>query len=462
MLRLVFAVVSFVGIAGCSFFKADNLKSCERPDNAMSSLCTDAGMMTGGACKGPDDCDNAAFPHCKLPATDMGVCVECTDNAHCPLASPVCASDRCSPCTRHADCLSEVCLPTGACAAEAEVAYVDGTGNDGAACSRQAPCKRIDEAAGKRSIVKVTGTISDRCTLSADTVQIFAATGAALKPASGIALEIKGTANIDVYDLLITKQGDAAAAVHVSEQGILKLTRAIVRDNPGPGITVTASGQATCTKCIVEDNIGRGIDVSMNGSIAVTQSTIAGNSGGGIGVANSGAFRIVSNFIFGNGRTDQPVSGGVSIAIIPQQPGAPPNELDFNSVSRNNNLGVAQGIDCASATPLVASNNIIWNNGPLQTSTQVVNTGCSYTYSNIGPTGIGTTDNNQSVNPMFVDEANGDLHLTGTVMSLLMANPNARITGLAEKDIDGDTRQNPADIGADQFTRPAAAAANVR
>jgi hypothetical protein len=77
---------------------------------------------------------------------------------------------------------------------------------------------------------------------------------------------------------------------------------------------------------------------------------------------------------------------------------------------------------------------------------------CSYTYSDIGPdiptpTGTG----NINMDPLFANAATGDFHLTTNSPCRHAADPNADLTGIAAKDIDGDTRTRPADIGADEF-----------
>jgi hypothetical protein len=143
------------------------------------------------------------------------------------------------------------------------------------------------------------------------------------------------------------------------------------------------------------------------------------------------------------------------------------NELDFNSISRNTGNVIGQGIQCDSATLVVTgNNNIIWNNGivggapslPPSALAQVGGNGCNHTYSDIGPIGVAVTNGNMNFDPGFVDELSGNLHLMPASMAAHLANPQAALTGLPAKDIDGDPRiptgiEMAADMGADQISK---------
>jgi len=78
---------------------------------------------------------------------------------------------------------------------------------------------------------------------------------------------------------------------------------------------------------------------------------------------------------------------------------------------------------------------------------------CKHAYSDIGMMSVGSfndSGNNLSTDPMFTP----DLHLMPNSVVIKKADPNAKLDGLAAKDIDGDMRVAPADIGTDQFPRP--------
>jgi hypothetical protein len=63
------------------------------------------------------------------------------------------------------------------------------------------------------------------------------------------------------------------------------------------------------------------------------------------------------------------------------------------------------------------------------------------------PPGIG----NSSIDPQFVNTTIGDLHLRANSPARRNADPNSDLSGPAARDIDGDLRITPADVGADQI-----------
>jgi hypothetical protein len=352
---------------------------------------------------------------------------------------------------------STVCMPDGTCALSSDVAYVDGSiGIDNSPCTKDLPCTRIDKAATAKQIVKIAGTVTNRCSLTTGSVKILAEPGAKLEPSdNGIAFEIKGDSKIEVYDLQISNaKQNGSSGVVLADTADLSLTRVTVRDNPGNGISTTSTGQLTCTRCLLASNGLRGIDASM-GTIVITQSTIAENTSGGIQVRGPGAFHIVNNFVFHNGQSaGKAAASGISIQVDAQQAGAAANELDFNSISHNTAQEVEQGVQCNSGTPLIASNNIIWGNGSTTKLVQVNNgSGCNYRFSDIGQ--IPVVDvSDINVNPAFQDEGAGNLHLTKDSMVRGKADPGLVPSGMAAQDIDGEARSAPADMGADQFHMP--------
>jgi hypothetical protein len=80
---------------------------------------------------------------------------------------------------------------------------------------------------------------------------------------------------------------------------------------------------------------------------------------------------------------------------------------------------------------------------------------CKHTYSDIGPTALASSHDAGNVlelNPLLVDEQS-DPHLQ-TRSPVRGYASGADVSGLAAKDIDGDARTSPADLGADQYHRP--------
>jgi parallel beta helix pectate lyase-like protein len=450
MPRLALVIGLLVVCAGC---QEPNPASCELPANAGKGACPDA-ATSGGSCHDQTDCKTGNFPLC-----DNTTCVQCTamDQTRCTGTTPICTSDVCTGCTRHADCPeSNTCLPDGACALSTDVAYVDGTaGVDGAPCTKAMPCTKIQDAVAAKPIVKVSGTIKDRCSLNnIKGIKILANPDAKLEPMNnGVALEIKGDSNIEVYDLQISKEKDPAMpAVALTEMAALLFARVTVRDNPGNGISVTG-GRLTCIGCLIASNGLRGIDASA-GTTTVTQSTLIDNTSGGIRLTGPAAFHIVGNFIFRNGQPGKAAASGIAIQVDIQPQGAPPNELNFNSISRNAAVELAQGIQCSTGTPLTANNNIVWNNGSIGKMVQIDANGCTYRFSDIGPLPLVPDLTNMNTDPAFQNEASGELHLTKDSQVRHKADPSANLSGLAAKDIDGVMRTAPTDMGADEFRMP--------
>jgi hypothetical protein len=458
MLRPYFLVVPFLALFACG---SGNTRS-NTDGGLLDGASPDAPVLSN--CKSNDDCSSPSgvepiggTPVCDLTRSG-GTCVQCTatDHSLCTGSTPVCANDVCVGCTKHTDCLeSNTCLPDGSCAQSSEVAYVDGAGTDNAECTKTNPCSKLATAAAVKTIVKVSGTVTNRTQLDDVTATILGDPGAKLMPQasdSGTILDVGGSSDVRVYDLQISNaNGPGGTGVLINAN--LELTRVIIRDNAGNGAQIT-SGQLTCTQCLIENNGLHGIDSATSGTLTVSQSIIRNNMSGGISISDDVSFRIIGNIIFGNGKTTRSNGGGLNITVNIPTAGVPANELRFNSLSRNRNAELGQGINCSNNGNVVVmtSNNIVWDNGDDPTSAlQVAGSNCNYSFSDIGPVGI---DSNLSVDPMFQDEIAGDLHLTNGSPLVRGADPNADLTGLAARDINGDLRVAPADIGADQVPRP--------
>ena len=318
-------------------------------------------------------------------------------------------------------------MPDGSCASESNVAYVQ-AGSSGAACSKLQPCGTL--AAGitaNKAIVKLAaGLIKDNnvTVIDGKAVVILAAAGATLdRDADGPILVVRSAAaDVSIYDLEITGgTGPADPAVQVQPNGgnpRLALTRVSVLGNQGGGVS------------------------SSGGSLAVSQSTISSNTGGGIFVMN-GTFAIVGNVFFVNGTSTGNI-GAISISTTQSSV----NRLDFNSFNQNQTQpGAGAAIQCLAGT-FTARNNIMSDNGTLTNMQQVGGT-CGHAYSISRPGTLPPGTGNSSSDPMFVNTTTGDLHIQAASPARGAADPASDLTGLAARDIDGDTRGTPADIGAD-------------
>ncbi|HSK03273.1 MAG TPA: right-handed parallel beta-helix repeat-containing protein [Kofleriaceae bacterium] len=396
---------------------------CEGAPN-NNCLLGDADLTCSRSSECPGD-----RPVCDVGGS--GVCVQCTpaEDDACGGATPACRDNTCQACAAHAECDSGACLPDGSCGDDANVAYVDPAGTDNANCTRAMPCTLVSKAlATNRPYVKLTGTTDEAVIVDNGRVVTFLADpGAKLTRMTGtgaiVTVRDNGT-SLTIYDLSISDAPNSPSGIGIviptaAGAPTVTLTRATVTNNPGGGIS--ASG----------------------GSLSVSQSTISGNAGGGI-MVNSGTFVIVGNVFYANGTLMGSV-GGVSISTVQDAS----NRLDFNSFHGNQTqLGVGSAIQCV-AGAFTARNNIMSQNGTI-TNMEQVGGACTHTYSIVRPGTVPPGAGNSNMDPMFVNSTTGDLHLSPSSPALRAADPASDLTGLAARDIDGDVRTSPADMGADE------------
>jgi Right handed beta helix region len=407
---------------GCFLYRDDSLYCADQPNNT----CVAAPL----ACTSNEQC-LAPTGVCDLDGSQS--CVQCTpsQSGACVGAAPVCGSDHaCRACSAHSDCASAACLPDGSCGSDVNVAYVDPVGT-GTACSKAAPCGTLDIGLlTNKAYVKVAaGTVKDIKTTVIDgkTVTLLADPGAKVdRDGDGAVIEVRSAgADVKIYDLEITGATGLAGA---------------------NGIEVTPNGGAptlTLVRAKITGNQGGGISAS-GGALTVTQSTISGNTGGGISVANA-SFDITNTFFFGNGGVGATV-GGLSISTTQNAA----NRLEFNSFNRNQTQdGIGPAIQCIAGT-FSARNNIMSGNGTLSQLTQYGGT-CAHTYSIATPGVLPSGTGNLATDPMFLNPATGDLHLSPASPARGMADPATDLTGPVAKDIDGQPRVQPSDLGADEI-----------
>jgi len=314
------------------------------------------------------------------------------------------------------------------------------------------PCTRIEKAVMAKSILKISGTLTERATLDGGDIVILADPNAKLTPTQdGAALEIRNS-KVKIYDLEISHMatGSPKDGIFVNDdRAVVELTHVSIINNTNDGARINA-GHFSCVRCTIAQNTQRGINLS-SGVIAISRSVIQGNANGGILIGANGIFQIVANFIFGNGGPSS-VTGGIN---APALDGDSSNRIDFNSISHNNAMGAAAGIQCISGTAFTARYNIIWKNGtsPTFPADQVNAGGCAHVLSDIGPFPAVPTASNFNVDPGFVDETNGDLRLKSDSRVLTKVEA-PDLSGLAAFDIDGEMRVGATDLGADQVSHP--------
>jgi hypothetical protein len=355
-------------------------------------------------------------------------CVECTaaEYAACTDTKPICGADKaCRGCAAHAECDSRACLANGACVVSNQVAYVEPSpvGSDSGNCTLDLPCATIGKALGTgRTYVKLAGTMNEQVTITNRVVTFLADPGARLTSTSfGSLLRVEGTSQVSIYDLEISgaRNGFGIAANSGSPTSI-SLTRVKLGNNQAGGLS------------------------AIDSTVAVSQSTISGNAGGGVSITN-GTFVIVGNVFFKNG-SDTASVGGIAIGF-PQSGG---NRLEFNSFNSNKaQNGAGAAVQCL-AGAFTARNNIMSDNGTPANPAQVGGT-CMHAYSIIRPGTPPSGPGNSALDPLFKNTTMGDLHLKPESPARRAADPSSVLTGIAERDIDGDMRSAPATIGADEL-----------
>lgn len=359
------------------------------------------------ACAGEGDCSaRPGTTHCGTG----GACVECRSSTDCTtdLGRPVCevGSGECRRCEENSECPSQVCATeTGQCVPEGTVLYVNKTAtSSGPSCTRALPCRDIGAAlvlAGPtRNWVQVApGQYVEQLRVTSGAVTVAAASAG----------------------VVISPDGTDKPVVLVTDSGGLTLFGLTIRGGAGAaGVGVKCLGAAAPFP-----------------SVTVDRATITQNFGGGISITDCD-FSIRNSIIAANGSTVT-VLGGILISQTRQNVNG---RLLFNTIAGNAASSTsAAGVTCSTAEAgLSFPNNIVYGN---TTSSQVSGT-CGFTFSDIGPTGVGGVGN-INADPLLT----GDYHL----MPLSPCRNAAEPAAVLDVDIDGDVRPQGgrSDIGADEL-----------
>jgi hypothetical protein len=416
--------IALVACAACSS-KEPNYCANAPHHNCMD---LDAGIDGPTACTSDQQCSGATAV-CDITGTM--VCVQCTasESQACTGMTPTCGSDdKCRACSAHADCASDACLPDGSCGTDSNVAYVDAAGSaSNTTCTKAAPCSTIAKAlATAKAFVKIHGTVDEQVSINNQNVTLLADQGAKLTSTSnGILLEVKGTSQVSVYDLQISGASGTngyGVSMPTGNTATLSISRAKIDTNSAGGV----SGSA--------------------GTLTIARTEISGNAGGGVSLSST-SFDLENNFIVQNGGPTSLV-GGINLATVS---GSGSHRLDFNTIAANAGTStVNSGVNCGTVgAPIVFSNNLIYGNTVSGGGKQIGGSAnCTTTYSDVGPDAA-TGTGNINMDPMFVNAAQGDFHITAGSPAKDAADPAATL----DIDIDGDSRPQGSgrDIGADEF-----------
>jgi len=412
-----------LGLAACS---KDNPNYCEgAPNNSCAQVDAGAeGCTSSAECAAPTGV-------CDVGGTNT--CVACTtaEADACTGTTPVCGpANACQGCTTHAECAaSNVCLPTGACADAATVAYVAPAGT-GTTCTQTAPCGTLAAALlTTRPVVKFgAGVVKDSgmTVIDGRAVTIVASPGAVLdRDGDGPVLEVRNAnANVSVYDLAVSGATGTSGANGIQLVGNggnpqLRLERATVSGNQGAGITTSG------------------------GTLTVTRSTLTQNQGGGLDMTALGVVTLTDNVVHHNGNNVTAEFGGLRLRPMAG------SKVEFNTIVDNQAITTSSsstgGVFCEVPTFVAAGNVIFRNTGGASLRSQTFGT-CTYGSSFVAM-GADAADNT----PMFVkpNAMPFDYHLTAATPTTIL-NAGGACTG---SDLDGDARPQggACDLGADEL-----------
>ncbi len=472
MPRLVLFFAATAALAACN---EKNPQSCDLPGNDSSDECNGSGSGTdsgsGGSCKTSTDCMTIGLFVCDT-AKAGGTCVQCThDNPDaCTKMNLACdaISDTCAPCKTDDDCTppsgAGVCMPSGSCAAGPTIVYVAATGGS----SMSATCGASTAPCDLTTALLVTSMHADRNVLKLGP-------GTYTSAANNFPINIDTTTNLTIDARGATIHGNGNGAIFTINSGksmtLLGGTVELARSNGGSGAAGDGDGVAcnsTATfsayETVFQNNDASGVDANgcnlkltsvsihdnskasvfpgiavSGGLVEISRSKIASNKGGGLNL-NGAPFTVVDNVFWNNGDPNGNAGG-----VLLNSSGAS-SRFDFNTVVNNKTKASAPagGVIALTGGDFKASNNIIYENNDPQVS------GGPFTYCDIGPTAVAAGSdggNNISSAPMFKDPGNDFQPTQGSPVKG-KADPNADLTGIAAKDINGVARMAPADIGA--------------
>jgi hypothetical protein len=404
--RILIGIVGFAAlVAGCEKRSA---KYCESHlDDLANCEQLDAPPPPKVMCEMDSQCSP---PHCELKSH---VCVECLAPTDCEDGElcDVGGTYTCRGCIGESDCASLACLPSGSCADEATVLYVDAAGNDAATCTRTAPCATLTRAvalaSATRQYIRITGEITDSPIILSKSVEIFAAPGSKLVGVDGTDWVLK------IQMSVVKIHGLAIFCAGGSDQTGVK----------------TEMDSTTTLDSVDISGCGRNGAVEMKGGVTfVSRSNLHDNTAGALRSDMTASFSITNNFIHHNN------GSGATIAFSPDAV-RPDLTFEFNTVIDNQaGFSTATTISCTKAVPLV--DNIVARNSALTGAVS----GCD-------ATGSLVTDDVASL--AFVDDANADYHIGATSA----AKDTAPDGSAVDEDFDGQFRpQGPAkDYGADEY-----------
>ncbi len=390
-------------------------------------------MTTCSGCGDSGEC--ASFPEAPVCDTMSGACVQCVTAADCASTTPVCDHGSCRTCNADADCASGACTVDGTCVDPIGVIYVSTAGTDAGTCPMMSPCATLHYAvtqveSGRLDIVLAPGSYTDNVTIFGGPLTIgLHGGGATLSPTSTSSPAITtGETPVLISDLMVTGQVGTSGSV-ISTGTALVTLRSLSLDNASP---LAVNGPATATDLRVTDAISFGVAVGGVGNLSVDRATITGGVIGVVCGTSPTAHVELTNVV---------IVGAADVGLGVQ---GCSGSVEFSTIADNGPQTPAQTQVSCGAGPFAITSTII---AAGSTATAMVAGTCTFTTTIASGQSIPNTMN---VDPVFVDRAHGDYHITA-------ASPakDAVPTGPPD-DFEGDARPQGAafDIGADELKQP--------
>lgn len=453
MVRLLLLVVPLAVLAGC---KTENPEYCK---NFPGTMGCPGEPMNGGGCGSDGDCNMPGFPACEL-TIHQGTCEPCsaTNKGVCKDTKPHCEKNACVACVDDVqDCQGGVCLDTGGCAdpnriihARSNSTMMTGCGDATNPCSLTGALMLVTPG---KDVIKLDDSgpyVSDMGVVINTNVTIDARGATLHRSGNGAIVTVKDDKSLTILGGTIENaQGGGGDGIKCGNNSMLAVYDSMITGNNETGINGNGCTAKVTHAKISNNSMATGAALFpgiklIDGSIVISRSQLISNRGGGITVNGNSVFTIVGNMFLSNGDSATGPAGGFQ-AMTP----LPGNRLEFNTFAGNMSVAsVGAGIQCqapsaaSTAMPLVAQNNIIWNNnGP--TALQVLGS-CTHSFSDIGEADIPTSPvnldggSNFKMNPMFVGTIDLEVNAGSPIRG--KGNPAANLDDIAAVDINGVAR----------------------
>lgn len=406
-------------------------KYCEMHDDPAHCPMPDAAV--GNACDDSTDCA-APTPVCDTAGSK--ICVQCVASTDCTtvVTAPVCTTmtHTCGGCRAHSECLSDACMPDGSCAQMGDVAYVDTVTGTAGGCSRTNPCSKVSQGiATLKKVIKLTGANDESVAIDdrASGVTILGGPGAQLLRNNGLILDVKGTSNVTVVDVIIGPNMNfytTGVSLAAASTGSIELRRVRVQNNNSGGVRI------------------------QDGALRMFDSTVYGNLGGGVSVSPTALTYVLrNNFLIGNGKSTgvNPNASQAGGALLEPNVGG---TFEYNTVALNASSGIkAPGVQCDGTSNMAANNIVVGNADGMNgaQNTNQVNGGASCAFGNSVRLANGTP-------LMFLAPAGdpADFHLTATSPTTVR-DAAGDCSAAVPTDFDGQRRpyNGMCDLGADEY-----------